>query len=140
MEKFILDTEVIVLTYNELNSSQLKLVETAFKACENSYSPYSEFSVGSSLEFEDGEIFQANNQENAAYPSGLCAERTLLFYAKANNPHKEIKRMVIAAKNRGKAAPPKDPAHAAAPACPPWAQSRTCAPAPCPPRCRAAGR
>lgn len=103
MEKFILDTEVIVLTYNELNSSQLKLVETAFKACENSYSPYSEFSVGSSLEFENGEIFQANNQENAAYPSGLCAERTLLFYAKANNPHKEIKRMVIAAKNHGKA-------------------------------------
>ena len=83
MEKFILDTEVIVLTYNELNSSQLKLVETAFKACENSYSPYSEFSVGSSLEFEDGEIFQANNQENAAYPSGLCAERTLLFHGKA---------------------------------------------------------
>ena len=101
MEKFILDTEVIVLTYNELNSSQLKLVETAFKACENSYSPYSEFSVGSSLEFEDGEIFQANNQENAAYPSGLCAERVTLFFANANYPDIPVKMLALAAQTGG---------------------------------------
>ena len=101
MEIFDINIEVTVLSYAELENSQAKLIETAKEACADSYSPYSNFSVGAALEFGNGVILKANNQENAAYPSGMCAERSLLFYAKANNPHEPIKRMAITAKNGG---------------------------------------
>ena len=99
MEIFDINIEVIVQPYAELENGKRKLVETAKAACADSYSPYSNFSVGAALEFGNGVILKANNQENAAYPSGMCAERSLLFYAKANYPHEYIKRMAIAAKN-----------------------------------------
>ena len=101
MEAFDINIEVIALSYTELGNDQMKLVETAKEACADSYSPYSNFSVGAALEFGNGAVLKANNQENAAYPSGMCAERSLLYYAKANNPHEYIKRMAIAAKNGG---------------------------------------
>ena len=79
MEKFILDTEVIVLTYNELNSSQLKLVETAFKACENSYSPYSEFSVGHHWNLKTVKFFRLTIRKMPHTPQD-CAPNAPCFF------------------------------------------------------------
>ncbi len=64
---------------DKLGDKEQKTIMAALKAVENSYSPYSNFKVGASLLLENGEIISGSNQENAAYPSGLCAERTALF-------------------------------------------------------------
>lgn len=85
----------------ELTHRQKEVIETAKNACDKSYSPYSHFSVGAVVEMENGEILSASNQENASYPSGLCAERNVLFYAKAQYPDKEVIRIAIVAKNEG---------------------------------------
>ena len=85
----------------ELTHRQKEVIETAKNACDKSYSPYSHFSVGAAVEMENGEILSASNQENASYPSGLCAERNVLFYAKAQYPDKEVIRIAIVAKNEG---------------------------------------
>lgn len=74
------------------------LVDKARLATGNSYSPYSQFCVGAALLLENGEIITGSNQENAAYPSGLCAERVALFYANSQYPNVAIKHLVIAAK------------------------------------------
>jgi cytidine deaminase len=76
-------------------SSDMVLLNEAVKAQENAYAPYSEFRVGASLRLEDGTILRASNQENSAYPSGLCAERVLLFYTGANHPGKVIETLFI---------------------------------------------
>jgi len=62
------------------------LIEAAKKATRHAYVPYSKFSVGAAVLLENGEIISGNNQENAAYPSGLCAERTTVFFVNANYP------------------------------------------------------
>lgn len=85
----------------ELTHRQKEVIETAKNACDKSYSPYSHFSVGAAVEMENGEILSASNQENASYPSGLCAERNVLFYAKAQYPDKDVIRIAIVAKNEG---------------------------------------
>ncbi|MGE0568126.1 MAG: cytidine deaminase, partial [Bacteroidia bacterium] len=59
------------------------------------YAPYSKFHVGAALQLVNGTIITGNNQENAAYPSGLCAERTALFYASSQYPKEPIKRIAI---------------------------------------------
>ena len=59
------------------------------------YAPYSNFRVGAAVLLKNGQIFVGSNQENAAYPSGLCAERTALFYAKANYPEAKIIKIAI---------------------------------------------
>ncbi len=101
MESMNIEINVSILQIDELTPSQRKLVESSRKACDKSYSPYSKFAVGAALELDNGEMLWANNQENAAYPSGLCAERSLLFYAKSNHPDNVILRMAISAKNNG---------------------------------------
>lgn len=63
----------------QLNASDRELVSAARKACEKSYSPFSHFSVGAAVRLDDGKIITGANQENAAFPSGLCAERVALF-------------------------------------------------------------
>ncbi len=80
-----------------LNNSDRQLVEQARQAALKAYSPYSTFKVGAALRLENGKIFSANNQENAAYPSGLCAERVALFYANANFPDQAVTEMAITA-------------------------------------------
>ena len=65
----------------ELNAKDRELIEAARKATETSYSPYSRFRVGAAVRLDDGEIVTGSNQENLAYPSGLCAERVALFTA-----------------------------------------------------------
>ena len=85
----------------ELPQDERALAESAVEAVANSYAPYSGFNVGAAVMFEDGEIIQGSNQENAAYPSGLCAERTALFYASASRPDKAMTALAIAAGQKG---------------------------------------
>jgi cytidine deaminase len=80
---------------SELPSTAAELLKQAENAREKAYAPYSEFFVGAALRLENGEIFTGNNQENAAYPSGLCAERVALFYAKSNFPDLAIEEICV---------------------------------------------
>lgn len=102
MKELNIATKIVVCSYEELNDSEKKLVELAKEATRKSYSPYSGFSVGASVLLANGEIITGNNQENAAYPSGLCAERTALFYASSQYPDEPVYMMAIAAFTRGK--------------------------------------
>lgn len=70
----------------EMEPQDRELVEAALRAREGSYSPYSKFRVGAALRLVDGTVVLGANQENIAYPSGLCAERTAMFAAGANHP------------------------------------------------------
>lgn len=70
---------------DELNKSQQLLLTEASKACLKAYAPYSGFKVGAAVRCSNGSIFTGNNQENAAYPSGLCAERIAVFAAMSAN-------------------------------------------------------
>lgn len=79
----------------ELKPAAKKLFEKAREISASAYAPYSRFYVGAALELEDGTIITGNNQENAAYPSGLCAERVAIFYAHAHHPKKPIKRIAV---------------------------------------------
>lgn len=83
---------------DELNSSDRELIEAAKNATENSYSPYSGFKVGAAIRLTDNTIITGSNQENAAYPSGLCAERTALFAAGVTHPDKAVVSLAIAAR------------------------------------------
>ena len=85
----------------ELPSQDRLLADAAIEAVALSYAPYSNFNVGAAVMFEDGEIVKGANQENAAYPSGLCAERTALFYASASRPDKAMIAIAIAAGQNG---------------------------------------
>jgi len=84
--------------FNLLDSSDRSLVNEAYEICQNAYAPYSNFKVGAVALLENGEIIKGNNQENIAYPSGLCAERVALFYAGANFPKEAVKTLCIVAK------------------------------------------
>ena len=86
---------------NELCHKDRLLAEAAIDATSRSYAPYSNFNVGAAIMYEDGEIIQGSNQENAAYPSGLCAERTALFYANSRRPDTPIISLAIAASQKG---------------------------------------
>ena len=74
-----------------------RLINKAKSAAKKAYAPYSGFHVGASLLLENGEIFTGSNQENAAYPSGLCAERTVLFAAASQFPDVPVRTMVVTA-------------------------------------------
>lgn len=82
---------------DELDEVSLQLHLAAKTALKNAYAPYSEFKVGAALLLENGEIILGNNQENAAYPSGLCAERVAFFAAGANHPGVKIMAAAIVA-------------------------------------------
>ena len=69
-----------------LLAADAELVERAFQAAEGAYAPYSHFHVGAALRLKNGQVVVGNNQENGAYPSGLCAERTAIFAASAQHP------------------------------------------------------
>lgn len=99
MKEIILNTVVKVCSYDELPLPDRQLADAARKAAQKSYAPYSHFNVGAAVRLADGEIVCGSNQENAAYPSGLCAERTTLFYAGAQHHDKAVVAMAIAARN-----------------------------------------
>lgn len=83
--------------YNELELFEQKLVEVAYSAAKKAYAPYSNFHVGASVLLKTGEVFFGNNQENIAYPSGLCAERVALFHVGATHPEGVIETLVVVA-------------------------------------------
>jgi cytidine deaminase len=84
---------------NDLEEKDQFLLEKAKEAMVNAYAPYSKFNVGAALELDNGIIISGNNQENAAYPSGLCAERTAVFYASSQYPHQKITAIAVVAQN-----------------------------------------
>ncbi len=88
-------------TQEELDPKDRELAQAAVDATSQAYAPYSKFNVGAAVLFEDGVIVKGANQENAAYPSGLCAERTALFYASASRPDKAMVAIAIAASQNG---------------------------------------
>ncbi len=83
----------------ELQEEDRTLLQAARSATERAYAPYSGFKVGAALRLQSGLVVQGNNQENAAYPSGLCAERTALFYANANYPDQAVDTIAVTARN-----------------------------------------
>lgn len=101
MENKIISTKIEVYSYNELTETDKNLVECAKKATETSYAPYSKFNVGAALLLENETIVTGSNQENAAFPSGTCAERTTIFYAGAHYPGVKFKKLAIAAFTNG---------------------------------------
>ena len=87
---------------SELEAQDRELVQASIDATSLAYAPYSKFNVGAAVLFEDGVIIKGSNQENAAYPSGICAERTALFYASASRPNKAMTAIAVAAGQNGK--------------------------------------
>jgi cytidine deaminase len=83
---------------SDLEVNDQDLAQHAIEASTNAYAPYSKFLVGAAVRLMDGKVIQGNNQENIAFPSGLCAERVALFYAGANYPDSEIETLCIVAK------------------------------------------
>lgn len=84
-----------------MSAQDQELIAAAHEARKGSYSPYSNFQVGAALRLENGVIVKGANQENAAYPSGLCAERTAMFWAGANYPEVPFDTLAISASDHG---------------------------------------
>lgn len=89
-------------SFDELPEHVKSLMQHAMKARERAYAPYSNFSVGAAVLLENDEVVTGNNQENASYPSGLCAERTAIYYAGSQFPDVKIIRMALTAGSRKK--------------------------------------
>jgi len=101
MEYLKIVTKITICSYEELNSEEKKMIEAAKDAAKKAYAPYSNFQVGAAAFLENGTIITGNNQENVAYPSGLCAERTAVFYANAQYPDQAVQLLAIAAFFKG---------------------------------------
>jgi cytidine deaminase len=96
------ELQIFVYEYDtvlELPENDRKLIFAAREASENAYAPYSNFYVGAALMLENGVLIKGNNQENADFTDGICAERVALFYANANYPKAKVEAMAITAKN-----------------------------------------
>ncbi|MDH5365510.1 MAG: cytidine deaminase [Cyclobacteriaceae bacterium] len=91
------------ITYNSINDipdDEQELIKNAFMATNNSYAPYSNFHVGAALLLGNGTIIKGSNQENAAYPSGLCAERVAIFHVMNSYSDQKIKKIAITARKK----------------------------------------
>ena len=86
--------------FDELDKSERQLINVAKSAYLNAYAPYSGFLVGAAVLLEDDVVVTGYNQENVAYPSGLCAERVALYYAGANYPDLKVKKIAISSKSK----------------------------------------
>lgn len=95
MKEIEIAAKIMICSHTELTNEQKNVVEEAKKASLKAYSPYSHFSVGAAVLLDNGIIVTGSNQENAAYPSGLCAERTALFYAGAAYPDAHAVKLAI---------------------------------------------
>ncbi len=98
MKNFDITVNIVEYTFDELSSVERELIESARKATVGSYAPYSRFCVGAAILLDNGEVISGANQENAAFPSGTCAERTACFYAGAKYPGVAFKAIAIAAR------------------------------------------
>lgn len=101
MKDLIITSRATVYQNDELPEEYRSLVDVAKRQTERSYSPYSQFRVGAAARLTDGTIVGGSNQENAAYPSGLCAERTTLFYTHSQYPGKPVEALAIACYTNG---------------------------------------
>lgn len=101
MREFRITTRVMEFLSEELPDDYLFLIERAKEQVHKAYAPYSGFRVGVSLLLDNGEVVCGSNQENAAYPSGLCAERTAIFYANAQYPDVPVVMMAVVAYTNG---------------------------------------
>ena len=99
MKEQILELSYRIYALDELPEESRKLVDAALEATQRSYAPYSHFYVGAAVKLDNGVIVTGNNQENVAFPSGLCAERTALFYANAQYPEVPVKALAIVARD-----------------------------------------
>lgn len=97
MKKLEITTLLEEYRPEELDSLRSQLVEAAKESTRRAYAPFSKYNVGAALLLDNGKIVEGSNQENAAYPSGLCAERTAIFYASSANPGVAVKKIAIAA-------------------------------------------
>ena len=95
MQEKKIELSFISAHLNELSAQEQQLVANAKSAFKTAYAPYSGFLVGASVLLENGEVINGSNQENVAYPSGLCAERVALFYAGAKFPDVKINTVAI---------------------------------------------
>lgn len=100
MAEFTFTIKGIALSKSELSESDAELLSKAEEAAENAYAPYSQFNVGSALRLENGELVIGTNQENVAYPSGLCAERVALFSASTNFPNEPVEALAVTARSK----------------------------------------
>jgi len=98
MKRHTIDTVITEVTFDELTEKERDLVRLARQATYRSYSPYSHFSVGAAIQLDNGEIICGSNQENAAFPSGTCAERSACFYAHARYPEAKFETIAISAR------------------------------------------
>ena len=101
MKDLHLQTTVKLYSYEELDSQLAQLVDMAKAKTQDAYCPYSQFHVGAAVLLADGQIITGANQENAAYPSGLCAERVALFAANANHPQTPVVALALACYTNG---------------------------------------
>lgn len=99
MKQININVNIEHYSVEELPDKDRELVEKAKQATENSYAKYSNFNVGAAVRLSDGRIVIGANQENAAFPLGLCAERTAIFAAQAQHPELSIETIAIAARN-----------------------------------------
>lgn len=101
MKEVKIEVDVKELSLDELTETERQLRKSALEATQRAYAPYSTFNVGAAVLLANNEIITGNNQENAAYPSGLCAERVALFYAASQYPDVAVDTLVIAAMSKG---------------------------------------
>lgn len=94
-------TKIQVYSYTDLTEADKKLIDLAKEATKSSYTPYSHFNVGAAVRLENGVLIKGCNQENAAFPAGICAERSACFNAGANYPDVAIEAIAIIAVQNG---------------------------------------
>ena len=99
MKEIKIEINIRALRYEELDEKDRKLIDAAKEATARSYAPYSHFSVGAAALLANGVVVTGSNQENVAYPSGTCAERTTLFYANSQYPDQAVDTLAIAARS-----------------------------------------
>ncbi len=103
MKKITVESQLEVYdSIDELPEDIQSLMQAAFKVRDAAYAPYSKFHVGAAIRLDNGKVISGSNQENASYPSGLCAERTAIYYTGANYPDAKIETMAISAKAKDK--------------------------------------
>lgn len=98
-EKFLSIPYQLISEEKELMEDERQLLAQAFDACDGAFAPYSQFQVGAAVLLEDGTLIKGNNQENKAFPSGLCAERVAFFHVGASGRGDQIKKVAIRAKS-----------------------------------------
>ena len=99
MKELVIKSTIREAQLDELTELERTLIQMAIEATDQSYAPYSHFHVGAALSLQNGELFMGCNQENAAFPAGICAERSAIFAAGAKYPDQPVTMLAIAARN-----------------------------------------